>query len=126
MDSVFDLFEEVPYQFLEIARGTVYGNRITDVHDAYGVFKRRNEKVQANNQELRQSASTLHIHSDEPFITQITVEGKILFVGHGIRIDGVDYEIIGDTGGKNFDTGKLEHYTLTLQNADYSEFAEGS
>lgn len=126
VDTVFDNFEQTAYQFLEVSRGGVYGNRITAVHDANGVFKRRNDKVQSNNQELRQSASTLHIHPDEPFISDITVDGKILFVGHGIRVDGVDYEIIGDTGGQNFDEGELEHYTLTLQNADFSEYTEGS
>lgn len=126
MDTVFDLFDEVPYQFLEVSRGGVYGNRITAVHDATGVFKRRNGKLQSNNQELRQSASTLHIHPDEPFIANITVDGKILFVGHGIRVGGVDYEIAGDTGGSNFDDGEIEHYTLTLRNADYSEYGEGS
>jgi hypothetical protein len=126
VDTVFDVFESVPYQFLEVSRGGVYGNRITATHDAYGVYKRRNEKIQVNNQELRQSAATLHIHPDEPFIANITVDGKILFVGNGIRVDGVDYEIVGDTGGDNYDEGKREHYTLTLQNADYSEYTEES
>lgn len=119
MDTVFDVFESVPYQFLEISRGGVYGNRITATHDATGVFKLRNEMVQVNNQELRQSAATLHIHPDEPFLSSIDV-------GQGIRCQGQDYEIIGQTGGQNFDDGELEHYTLTLQNADYSEYTEGS
>lgn len=119
MDTVFDVFDEVPYEYLEVSRGGVYGNRVTATHSAYGVFKLRNEMVQVNNQEVRQSASTLHIHPDETFITSIAV-------GNGIRVDGQDYEIIGQTGGRNFDTGELEHYTLTLQNTDYSEYTEGS
>lgn len=119
MDTVFDVFEEVPYQFLEVSRGQVYGNVITVTHDATGVFKLRNEMVQVNNQELRQSAATLHIHPDEVFITSIDV-------GQGIRCQGQDYEIIGQTGGDNFDDGEREHYRLTLQNTDYSGFAEGS
>lgn len=126
MDTVFDLFEEVPYQFLKVSRGGVYGNRIVDSHDAYGVFKLRDEKIQVNNQELRQSTATLHIHPDEPFIVDITVNGKVQFVGHGVQVDGVDYEIVGGTGGDNFDTGEREHYRLTLQNTDYSEFTEES
>lgn len=126
MDTVFDIFEEIPYQFLEISRGGVYGNRIVAVHDAYGVFKRRNDMVQVNNQELRQSASTLHIHPEEVFFGNIMVDGKLQFVGHGVRVDGVNYEIVGDTEGKNFDDGAIEHYTLTLQTADYSEYAESS
>lgn len=126
MDTVFDLFESVPYQFLKIKRGTKYGNEIESTYDAEGVYKRRNDKIQVNNQELRQSAATLHIHPDEAFIADITVNNKILFVGNGIRLDGVDYEIVGDTGGENYDEGELEHYTLTLQNADFSDFAEES
>lgn len=126
MDSVFDIFGEITYQFLEISRGGVYGNHITAVHEAYGVFKRRESMIQSNNQELRESASTLHIHPEEPFIANITVDGKILLVGHGVRVNGVDYEIIGDTGGQNFDDGDLEHYTLTLKATDYSEYGEGS
>lgn len=119
VETVFDVFEEVPYQFLEVARGGVYGNRITAVHNATGVFKLRNEMVQVNNQELRQSAATLHVHPNESFLTGSDV-------GKGIRVEGQDYEIIGQTGGRNFDTGELEHYTLTLQNTDYSDYTEGS
>lgn len=119
MDTVFSLFEEIPYEFLEVSRGGVYGNRITESHNAYGVFKLRNEMVQVNNQELRQSAATLHVHPDESFITDNSV-------GQGVRVDGQDYEVIGQTGGRNFDTGVLEHYRLTLQATDYSEFTEGS
>lgn len=126
VDTVFDLFDSVPYQFLKIERGTVRGNRITEAYDAEGIFKRRNDMIQVNNQELRQAAATLHIHPDEPFIADITVNGKILFVGNGIRINGVDYSIEGDTGGENYDEGELEHYTLTLQNADYSDYEEES
>lgn len=126
MDTAFDVFDEQPYLFLVVSRGGVYGNRITASQSANGVFKRRNDMVQVNNQELRQSAATLHIHPDESFIDAITVDGKVQFVGHGVRVEGVDYEIVGDTGGRNFDDGQLEHYTLTLQYADYSEFTEES
>lgn len=119
VDTVFDLFEEVSYEFLVISRGSVYGNRITDTHNAYGVFKLRNEMVQVNNQELRQSAATLHVHPEDTFITDN-------LVGNGIRVSGQDYGIIGQTGGRNFDTGELEHYTLTLQNSDFSDFEEES
>lgn len=117
-ESVFDVFEQVPYEFLEVSRGGVYGNRITESHDAMGVFKLRNEMVQVNNQEVRQSAATLHVKPDESFISSIAV-------GQGIRCQGQDYEIIGQTGGDNYDNGVREHYRLTLQNTDYSDY-EGS
>lgn len=117
--SVFDIFDLSDYQFLEVTEGGVYGNVITATHSAQGVFKLRNEMVQSNNQELRQSAATLHVRPDEPFISSIAV-------GQGIRCQGQDYRIIGQTGGDNYDNGVREHYTLTLQNTDYSEYTEGS
>lgn len=117
--TVFDLFQQQAYTFLEVSRGGVYGNQITDSHDAMGVFKLRNDMVQVNNQELRQSAATLHVKPDESFISSLAV-------GQGIRTGGQDYEIIGQTGGMNYQTGQIEHYTLTLQVTDYSEYAEGS
>jgi len=119
MDTVFDLFNEVPYQFLEISRGSVYGNQITAIHNATGVFKLRNSMIQQQNQELRQSAATLHVHPDESFMSDN-------IVGQGVRVEGQDYEIIGQTGGDNYDDGEREHYTLTLQNSDYSDFTETS
>ena len=119
MDTVFDLFEEVPYTFLTVKRGTRYGNQITDTFNAVGVFKLRNQTVTSNNQELRQSAATLHVHPDESFMTNNVV-------GNGIRVDGQDYEIIGQTGGSNFDSGDIEHYTLTLQVTDYADYGAES
>ena len=119
METVFDVFDEVPYQFLEVSRGGVYGNQITATYNATGVFKLRNAMVQQQNQELHQSAATLHVHPDETFISSSVV-------GQGIRVDGQDYEIIGQTDGRNFDTGETEHYTLTLQNTDYSDYTETS
>lgn len=117
--TVFDVFDLSEYEFLTVQRGGVYGNVITGSFTAQGVFKLRNEMVMVNNQELRQSAATLHVRPDESFISSIAV-------GQGIRCQGQDYEIIGQTGGRNYDNGVLEHYTLTLQNTDYSDFEETS
>lgn len=119
MATVFDLFTHTTYTFLEVSRGGVYGNVITSSQNAEGVFKLRNEMVMVNNQEVRQSAATLHVKPTESFMTN-----KV--VGHGIRCMGQDYEIIGQTGGMNYDTGEMEHYTLTLQVTDYSEYGSGS
>jgi hypothetical protein len=117
--DIFDAFELSPYTFLEVSRGGVYGNVITATHQAEGVFKLRNEMVMVNNQELKQSAATLHVRPDESFITND-------LVGQGVSVEGQDYEIIGQTGGMNYEDGELEHYTLTLQNSDFSEYSNGS
>jgi hypothetical protein len=124
--TVFDVFTSTNYTFLEISRGGVYGNVITASETAQGVFKLRDGMVSTGNQESRQSTATLHIRPDESFISDITVDGKVQLVGNGVRVEGVDYEILGATGGKNFDNNVLEHYRLTLQVADYAKFEETS
>lgn len=119
--DVFETFPELlkSYEFLEISRGGVYGNVITAVHNSTGIFKLRNEQVMVNNQEVRQSAATLHIRPDESFASSN-------MVGQGIRVEGQDYEIIGQTGGDNYANGVREHYRLTLQNSDFADFEESS
>lgn len=124
MDTVFDHFEETPYTFLQVKRGSVYGNVIEETFDANGVFKARAGMITVNNQESRQSDSTLHIHPDELFLETVGIVAADDLVGHGIRRNGTDYEILGATEGFNFDTNALEHYLLTLQSTDYAE--EGS
>jgi hypothetical protein len=119
VETVFDVFDEVPYEFLLISRGGVYGNQITTTHSATGVFKLRNDMVMVNNQEVRQSAATLHVHEYETFMSSSVV-------GQGVRVDGQDYEIIGQTGGDNYADGSREHYRLTLQNSDFSDLEETS
>lgn len=115
MDTVFDVFTVSPYTFLEITRGGVHGNTIASTSDAMGVFKLRDGMVSTNNQESHQSDATLHIRSSESFVANG-------LISNGIRHDGQDYEIVGSTGGDNFDTGVREHYRLTLQRADFSDY----
>lgn len=118
VESVFDVFEEVNYQYLVISRGGVYGNIITATNDATGVADIDGGMVTSNNQETHQSDSLLYIHPNESFLPSNPKD----FVGQGIRIDGNDYEIIGFGVGRNQDEGLIEHYELTLQSADYSEY----
>lgn len=117
--TVFDVFTETPYDYLVVSRGGVYGNRILDRISASGVLKLRSDMVMQDNREVKQSASTLHIRPSESFANDN-------MVGQGISAAGQDFEIIGLTAGRNYDTGELEHYTLTLQNSDYADFTEGS
>lgn len=120
--NVFDVFDEVDYQYLEISRGGVYGNRIVNTHEATGVADLDGGMVTGNNQETHQSDSLLYIHPDETFVPTNPKD----FVGQGIHIGGNDYEIIGYGVGKNQDDGILEHYELTLQAADFSDDEESS
>lgn len=112
--TVFDVFDSVPYTFLEINRGGVAGDTIDGETAATGVFKLRNGLNVSNDQETKNSDATLHVRPDEPFITTG-------LTGHGIRVDGREYDIIGTTEGKNFDTGVVEHYRLTLQERAFTE-----
>lgn len=117
--TVFDVFQLSDYEFLELSEGTVRGNIIVNTYSAQGVFKLRNGMNMINNQELRQSTATLHVKPTESFIDSIDV-------GQGIRCQGQDYRIVGQTGGDNYHNGVREHYTLTLQNTDFSNYTESS
>lgn len=114
--EIFDVFDLSTYTFLRINAGGPMGDTITESSPAEGVFKLRDGFSTATNQETRQSDATLHIRATESFIS--TVGGNL--VGHGIRKDGQDYKIIGQTGGDNYDNGVREHYRLTLERKQYS------
>lgn len=114
METVFDLFQQVDYDFLEVARGGIAGNTVIKREGLRGVFKLRagSGNSPTSEMEVKNSTATLHAHpEDYPDIDAI--------VGNGVRVAGVDYEITSVTGGMNFDTGKMEHLTFSLQRADY-------
>lgn len=120
--DVFDVFKSVPYTFLQIQRGGVAGNTIVSETSATGVYKQRGQFVRGENSEQKDSNATLHIRPEEPFIA--TYEQDL--IGHGIEVNGNTYEIIEFTGGMNFDTGVMEHYTATLQETGFSNYEETS
>lgn len=116
METVFDVFQEQEYTYLEIARGGIAGNSIVESSPRMGVFKLRagSGNSPTSEMEVRNSTATLHAHpEDYPDLDNI--------VGNGIRVDDVDYEITAITGGKNFDNGVMEHITFTLQRASYGD-----
>lgn len=115
--NVFDLFKEVQFSYLTISRGEVYGNRITDIDELSGIVKIREGMTTQNNQETRDSNSTVHVHPED--FAGLTCED---IVGNGIRYNGADYSIIGVTEGRNFDTNEVEHLTLTLERADFTNY----
>jgi hypothetical protein len=120
--DVFDVFQTVSYDFLKISRGGRYGNVIESITPATGVFKLRDGMASVSNQETRESTATLHVRPNESFLAGVNDN----MVGHGIRVDDQDYSILQQTGGMNYHNGELEHYRLTLQRADYSDYEETS
>ena len=56
--TVFDVFKNTPYTFLQISRGGVTGNTIISTHQAMGVFKLRKDMVRGSNEETVDSTST--------------------------------------------------------------------
>lgn len=114
MDTVFSLFNEVEMKFLTVEQGTVYGNQVIDRKPIKGVFKTRNGQTFNQNAGLRASSATVHVHPDD-------FEDVDGIVGNGISYCGQDYSITGVTVGTNFDNGKVEHLTLSLEVADYGE-----
>lgn len=110
--TVFDVFVEQDYTFLRVNRGTVKGDIVIEETNSTGVFKLRHGMNAADDQETKSSEATLHIHPNEPFISTG-------LIGHGIRHDGKEYEIVNITAGRNFDNSIIEHWRLTLQAADF-------
>lgn len=119
--TVFDVFPEVAYEYLNISRGGVYGNTILSSTDASGVVDIEGDIVSVGNQESRQANSLLYIHPTESFITN-----PKLLVGNGIRVLGNEYDIVGYGVGRNQETQEVEHFELTLNAADFADYTETS
>lgn len=112
--TVFDMFVEVPFEYLTISRGEVYGNRIISQKTLRGIVKIKEGMVSQGNQETRKSSNTVHVHPED--FVDLTCER---IIGNGIRYNNADYSIVGVTEGRNFDTNEIEHLTLTLERAEY-------
>lgn len=119
--TVFDVFKQVPYEFLTIARGNVYGNRIIAKRQLNGVFKLKSNMAKSNGMELLDSDATLHAHPED--FSDINVNN---LVGQGIRVNGQNYTIEGISEGMNFDNGVLEHIYMKLQKAQFVETENGA
>lgn len=107
---MFDLFDTSDYTFLQLEGGSG-GNKVVDEVEANGIVKLRDGMVQIDNMEAFDSTSSIHIRPDEPFIS--TLAGNL--VGHGIRVNGTEYRIEGQVVGKDFDTGQIEFYRVTIK-----------
>lgn len=114
MATVFSVFKSVPYTYLEISRGTVYGNRITSQRELMGVFKERDAMKLAGNVENYQSDARLHVKPRD-----FKVNSCKELVGNGILVNGQFYSIRNASAGTDFDTGIIAHYRLDLELSDF-------
>lgn len=111
--TVFDVFAETPYTFLEISRGNVYGDRIVSQRLLSGVFKLKTGMTSNNDMEVTDADATLHAHPEDFNIPTSSL------VGQGVQVDGVNYTIDGVSEGKNFASGVVEHIYMRLQKTDF-------
>ena len=113
MATVFTAFREQPYKYLVISRGTVEGNVVTETKNLNGIVKLRKGFTRSGNnmETFGTDLPTIHAHPED-------FDADDVIVGNGVQVNGSDYEITGLTVGTNFITGEVEHYTLTLREAE--------
>lgn len=116
MATVFDVFTQVPYEFLEVSRGNVYGNRIVSRRALMGVFKLKSGMTANNGLEVTDSDATLHAHPED-FAGTPTSN----LIGQGVMVNNTMYSIEGVSEGTNFDNGVVEHIYMRLQKDDFVE-----
>lgn len=105
--TLFDVFPQIAMEYQTVKSG-IYGRTVESTKAIRGIFKQRDGQVSFGNAEVATSSATAHVHPED------FEDGEIL-TGNGLRVNGVDYQIIGQTVGRNFETGVDEHITLTLE-----------
>lgn len=118
--DMFNLFVNKPYTFLEL-ENTAGGNSIKKEYEAEGIVKLRDGMTQSDNMEAYTSDSTIHIKPSEPFAADLSG----VLVGHGIRVQNdageqLEYRIIGQIEGMDFESGNLEFYKVTVKKESLS------
>lgn len=113
MTTVFDVFKEQEYSYLEIVQSSVRGDVVANETPLMGVFKDKAGSVQNGNMESVDSSATLHVHPED----FENINNCTELIGNGVTVNEQDYSIVGATAGTNFDNGDIEHYRLTLQKA---------
>lgn len=125
MVSVLDAFKPVNMVYLVVNQGGVYGNSTTEQREIKGIFKIRSGMTDSQNMETGSSSATAHV--DPKDFPETLADGQYdptSLVGNGIMYAGRKYRIQGATGGYNYETNTMEHYTLTLQAEDYVDEGE--
>lgn len=111
--SIFDYFDTEPYTFLRV-NPSVQGLKILEEYDADGVFKIRGGMTQ--DIETPTADATLVVKASESFVSDLNAE----LVGHCIRVarepyEALDYRIIAQVEGQDYDTNEADFYKLTLK-----------
>lgn len=68
--TVFEVFDNIPYTFLEITSG-IAGKTIVAQYEATGIFKMRTGMVQNDSSENVEQGATLHVRPTEAFLTNV-------------------------------------------------------
>lgn len=69
--TVFEVFDTSPYTYLEISRGGVAGNTITQEYPSEGIFKLRTGLIRSESTENTEQGATLHIKPTESFLSGV-------------------------------------------------------
>lgn len=108
--TVFDVMNSVSFTHYSPVRGGVHGFSLGAGVDSTGVFKYRKGANLPAEAEAANGQPSLHVRPIDEWVS-----GNKSVMGDVVLIDEQYYEVIGQTEGRNFDSGETEHYTLTLQ-----------
>lgn len=112
--SIFDYFDTAEYTFLRVSP-QVKGLKILEEYEADGVFKIRGGMTVANI-ETPTADATLAVKAEEGFVSDLEAD----MVGHCVRVsrtpyETLDYRIVGQVEGYDWDTNELDFYKLSLK-----------
>lgn len=88
----FDVFDTVPYTYLQISRGGVTGNTIVAQYQADGIFDMNSGMVRGENSENVEQGSVLDIRPTEAFLNGVPSNREHYTVTL-IETDWSDFEV---------------------------------
>lgn len=112
--SIFDYFDTSEYTFLRVS-ANVHGLKVMEEYDCEGVFKLRSGMT-STDIETPTADATLAVKADEAFVSDLEAN----MVGHCVRVsrepyEALDYRIIGQVEGYDWETNEVDFYKLTLK-----------
>ncbi len=112
--GIWDYFDTDTYTFLRVDART-QGLKVLEEYDSDGVFKIRGGMT-STNIETPTADVTLTVRPDEAFVGDLNAD----MVGHCVRVartpyEALDYRIVGQIEGYDWDTNELDFYKLRLK-----------